>query len=197
MSRTNTNSEIESLDVGHELPRREEGTADNRREHRDEKSVSEQSPSTESELSTLKKERDALLDRLARTQADFENARKRAAKAQQEFRDFDLEDALKSLLPTLDSFDWALQSPARDLQEFRSGVELIRKQLHDALGKLGITTIPAKGEQFDPSLHEAVETTNTTSSKDNQVAEELQRGYRLKDRLLRPAMVIVARNPKE
>ncbi|PYX89205.1 MAG: nucleotide exchange factor GrpE [Acidobacteria bacterium] len=177
MSRTNTNSEIESLDVGHELPRREEGTADNRREHRDEKSVSEQSPSTESELSTLKKERDALLDRLA--------------------RDFALEDALKSLLPTLDSFDWALQSPARDLQEFRSGVELIRKQLHDALGKLGITSIPAKGEQFDPSLHEAVETTNTTSSKDNQVAEELQRGYRLKDRLLRPAMVIVARNPKE
>jgi molecular chaperone GrpE len=194
MARTNSNSELEPLDVGHELPPREE-TANDNREQTQETSVAEQGAFSEGQLNKLKKERDALMDRMARTQAEFENARKRAAKAQQEFQDFALEDALKSLLPVLDSFDWALQTPTQDLQEFRSGVELIRKQLHDVLGKLGMTTVPAKGEQFDPRFHEAVETTSTTSTKENHVMEELQPGYKLKNRLLRPAMVLVARNP--
>lgn len=194
MARTNSNSEFEPLDVGHELPPREE-TANDNREQTQETSVAEQGALSEGQLNKLKEERDALMDRMARTQAEFENARKRAAKAQQEFQDFALEDALKSLLPVLDSFDWALQTPTQDLQEFRSGVELIRKQLHDVLGNLGMTTVPAKGEQFDPRFHEAVETTSTTSTKENHVIEELQPGYKLKNRLLRPAMVLVARNP--
>ena len=91
-----------------------------------------------SELQKLKAERDTLLDRLARMQADFENARKRAARDQQEFREYALADALKALLPVLDSFERALQAGAGEKSELRNGVELIYKQLQDALGKLGL-----------------------------------------------------------
>ena len=141
-------------------------------------------------------EREALLDRLARAQADFENTRRRLAKEQEDFKEFALTDALKSLLPVLDSFDWALQTPAQNPADFRSGVELIRKQLHEALSKLGAEPITATGEPFDPRVHEAVETVDSASAAENHVIKELRRGYKLKDRLLRPAMVVVARNSR-
>jgi molecular chaperone GrpE len=99
------------------------------------------------------------------------------------------------LLPVLDSFDRALEHDT-EASEFRSGIELINKQLHDVLTKLGLRPIPAKGEPFDPHLHQAVEMVDTTAEEDHHVLDELQRGYKLKDRLLRPAMVRVARNPK-
>jgi molecular chaperone GrpE len=150
----------------------------------------------ESEFEKLKAERDALLDRLARLQAEFENARKRAAREQQEFREFALADAMKALLPILDSFERALQTSASDKSEFRGGVELIHKQLQDALQKLGLRPIPARGELFDPHLHQAIEMVDTHDAKDHHVLEELQRGYKLKDRLLRPSMVKVARNSR-
>ncbi len=144
----------------------------------------------------LKSERDLLVDRLARLQAEFENARKRSAREQQEFREYALADAVKELLPTLDSFERALQTSAGDRTEFRSGVELIYKQLQDALVKLGLRPIPAQGEPFDPHLHQAIEMVDTYDAEDHHVLEELQRGYKLKDRLLRPSMVKVANNPK-
>ena len=103
--------------------------------------------------------------------------------------------ANKALLPSLDSFERALQTSASD-KEFRGGVELIYKQLQDALSKLGLRPIPAKGEPFDPHLHQAIEMVDTTEAEDHHVLDELQRGYKLKDRLLRPSMVRVARNPK-
>jgi molecular chaperone GrpE len=142
----------------------------------------------------ITQEREVLLDRLARAQADFENTRRRLAKEQEDFKEFALTDALKSLLPVLDSFDWALQTPAQNPADFRCGVELIRKQLHEALSKLGAEPITATGEPFDPRVHEAVETVESSSAADNHVIKELRRGYKLKDRLLRPAMVVVARN---
>jgi molecular chaperone GrpE len=80
--------------------------------------------------------------------------------------------------------------------DLRSGIELIHKQLHDALQKLGVRAVPAKGEQFDPHVHEAVEMVETSEAADHEILEELQRGYKLKERLLRPAMVKVARNSK-
>jgi molecular chaperone GrpE len=147
------------------------------------------------ELQKLKAERDTLLDRLARLQAEFENARKRALREQHEFREFAVADAIKALLPVLDSFDRALQMPAGK-SDLRNGIELIHKQLHDALQKLGVRVVEAKGEQFDPHLHDAVEMVDTSEADDHEVLEELQRGYKLKERLLRPAMVKVARNPK-
>jgi molecular chaperone GrpE (heat shock protein) len=139
----------------------------------------------------------ALLDRLARLQAELEHSRKRAAREQQEFQEFALADSFKSLLPIMDSLDQAVHAPAQSLEEFRSGIELIRKQFEGALVKLGLSPIQAKDVPFDPRLHEAIEVVETTSAADNQVLEELQRGYRLRDRLLRPAMVRVARNPSQ
>ncbi len=149
---------------------------------------------SEAELQRLKAERDSLLDRLARAQAEFENARRRAAKEQQDFRDFASMEVIKSLLPVIDSFERALQSKS-DAGEFRSGIELIYKQFQDALAKLGVRPIAAKGEPFDPHVHEAIEMVDTPDAADHEVLEEWQRGYKYKDRLVRPAMVKVARNP--
>jgi molecular chaperone GrpE len=194
MARTNGKSEVdpEELDAEHELPAAENAEGD---------AVTIDSPSGRvssetSEVQKLRVERDTLIDRLARLQAEFENARKRTAREQQDFREYAVTDAIKPLLPILDSFERALQTSAADRSEFRSGVELIYKQLQDALSKLGLRAIPAKGELFDPHLHEAIEMVDTTEAADHQILEELQRGYKLKDRLLRPSMVRVARNPK-
>ncbi|MFZ1131491.1 MAG: nucleotide exchange factor GrpE [Terriglobales bacterium] len=146
-----------------------------------------------SEAEKLKAERDALLDRLARLQAEFDNARKRAAREQQDFREFAAADVIKNFLPALDSFERALKS-AGDATDFRNGVDLIYRQFQDALQKSGVQPIAAVGQVFDPRVHEAVEMVDTTGVPDQHVVDELQRGYKYKDRLLRPAMVRVARN---
>jgi len=194
MGKSNGKSETEkgALDLEHELPPADgcEGTP----EPGAERSSGAAGESSATELQKLKSERDALVDRLARAQAEFENARRRGAKEQQDFRDFAAADAIKSLLPVIDSFERALQIKSGP-GDFRSGVELIYKQLQDALAKLGVQAIPAKGEPFDPHYHEAVEMVETTDAPDHAVLDELQRGYKLKDRLLRPAMVRVAKNP--
>ena len=93
----------------------------------------------------------------------------------------------------LDSFERALQTKS-ETADFRGGVELIYKQLQDALAKLGVKPVAAKGQPFDPHQHEAIEMVETTEVPDHEVIEELQRGYKYKDRLLRPAMVRVAKN---
>ena len=180
------------LDLEHELPA---GDGDDRpSEAAPSGAVAEEASGPAAELRNLKIERDSLLDRLARAQAEFENARRRASKEQQDFRDYAATDAIRSLLPIIDSFERALQVKSEP-GDFRSGVELIYKQLQDALAKLGVRAIPAKGEQFDPHVHEAIEMVETSDGADHEVLEELQRGYKFKDRLLRPAMVKVAKNP--
>jgi molecular chaperone GrpE len=193
MARTNGKSEVDpqDLDARHELPASDSAEGEESNE-----SSSSRAPAEGGELQKLRVERDTLIDRLARLQAEFENARKRTAREQQEFREYAVSDAVKALLPTLDSFERALQTGAMEKSEFRGGVELIYKQLQDALQKLGLRAIPAKSEPFDPHLHEAIEMVDTTDAADHQILEELQRGYKLKDRLLRPSMVRVARNPK-
>jgi len=193
MARTNGKSEVDpqELDAERELPA---GNAEDDSATMD--PALSRAPTESSELQKLKVERDTLIDRLARLQAEFENARKRATREQQDFREYAVADAIKALLPTLDSFERALQAGAAEKSEFRGGIELIYKQLQDALLKLGLRAIPAKGEPFDPHLHEAIEMVETTDAEDHQIVEELQRGYKLKDRLLRPSMVKVARNSK-
>ena len=198
MARPNpkTNMEPEQSDAGHELPATE-SPAEARQTSAEQAPASADSSTPRDDAEKLKAERDTLVDRMARMQAEFENARKRALKQQQEFKDVALSDALKSLLPILDSFDRALEAPAGNLEEFRSGVELIRKQLHDVMSKLGVRPVPATGEPFDPRLHEAVEMVESPGADHNRVVEELQRGYKLGPRLLRPAMVRVAQNPEK
>jgi molecular chaperone GrpE len=191
MGKSNGKSESKALDLERELP-----AADG--DENPPAPTAEASPGTaespNAELQKLKAERDTLLDRLARAQAEFENARRRAAKEQQDFRDLAMVDAIKSLLPVIDSFERALQAKS-DPADFRTGVELIYKQLQDVLAKLGVRPITAKGEQFDPHFHEAIEMVETSDAADHEVLEEWQRGYKFKDRLLRPAMVKVAKNP--
>ena len=167
------------LDIEHELPPAEEAeiAAEN------------------AEVARLRQERDALLDRLARLQAEFDNARKRNLKEQQDFKEYALTEALKSLLPIVDSFDRALAS-GQTGKEFTNGVELINRQFHDALTKLGLQPIEAQGQAFDPNVHQAVQMVETDEVEDHHVIDELQRGYKLKDRLLRPAMVRVATKPR-
>jgi len=149
------------------------------------------------ELERLRQERDEEVERLARLQAELENARKRNAREQQEFREYALAEAIQTLLPVLDSFDRALASPARNSEEFHAGIELINRQFHDALAKLGVQPIVAVGERFDPTLHQAVQMVESDEVEDHYVLGELQRGYKLKDRLLRPAMVRVATSSKK
>jgi molecular chaperone GrpE len=194
MKKANGKSETEmaELDLEHELPPADgdenpSGTAAGG-------AAAGEASGAGTELQKLKAERDSLLDRLARAQAEFENARRRATKEQQEFRDYAAAEAVKSLLPVIDSFERALRVTS-DPGDFRSGVELIYKQLQDVLAKLGVRAIAAKGEPFDPHVHEAIEMVETSEAPDHEVLEELQRGYKIKDRLLRPAMVKVAKNP--
>jgi molecular chaperone GrpE len=193
MARNNGEYEARELDLEHELPPAEETSAEaGAPEHA--AAPAEEVASLRQELEKVKAELDHLLDRYARQQAEFDNARKRAAREQQDFREYALTDAVKTLLPVLDSFDGAIKAP--EGSDFRSGVELINKQFHDALAKLGVQPIEAQGAPFDPHLHQAVQMIETDQVEDNHVVEELQRGYKLKDRLLRPAMVVVAKNSK-
>jgi molecular chaperone GrpE len=193
MRKANGKSETEmaGLDLEHELP---PADGDDTSETAASGAAAGDASGAGTELQKLRAERDSLLDRLARAQAEFENARRRAVKEQQDYRDYAAADAIKSLLPAMDSLERALQVKA-DAADLRNGVELIYKQLQDALAKLGVKTIPAKGEQFDPHVHEAIEMVETSDVPDHEVIEELQRGYKIKDRLLRPAMVKVAKNP--
>jgi molecular chaperone GrpE len=193
MKKANGKSETEmaGLDLEHELP---PADGDDRPAESAASGAGAEMSGSAAELQKLKAERDSLLDRLARTQAEFDNARKRAVKEQQDFREFAAADAIKPLLPVLDSFERALQVRSEP-GDFRSGVELIYKQLQDALAKIGVRAIPAKGEPFDPHVHEAIEMVETSDAPDHEVLEELQRGYKFKERLLRPAMVKVAKNP--
>jgi molecular chaperone GrpE len=185
-SEAEAKSKIAALDLDHELPA---GNGDETTIA----AAAGEAPASESEVQKLKTERDSLLDRLARAQAEFENARRRASKEQQEYRDYAVADALKSLLPAMDSLERALQVRS-DAAELRNGVELIYKQLLAALAKLSVHPIVSKGEAFDPRFHEAIEMVETGDAPDHQVIEELQRGYKFKDRLLRPAMVKVAKD---
>ena len=190
MARSNGKTQIDEqqMDVEHELP-----PSDGNEEPQS--STGEPRAEHVSEVDKLRAERDMLIDRLARMQADFDNARKRASREQQDFRDYALADTIRALIPVLDSFDRALKS-SPEKSEFHVGVELIHKQLQDVLTRLGVQAVLAAGQQFDPRYHEAIEMVDTEDARDNEVIEELQRGYKLKDRLLRPAVVRVARNSK-
>jgi molecular chaperone GrpE len=190
MRKGNGKTNVNKLDLEHELPPAEAG--DNLTPTPEQAAPGQ--AGAVSEVEKLKAERDALLDRLARLQAEFDNARKRAAREQQEFREFAAADVLRNILPILDSFERALKAVGGESGEFRSGVELIYRQFQDALQKMGVQPIPAAGQLFDPRVHEAIEMVDTTEVKDHHVLDELQRGYKYKDRLLRPAMVRVARN---
>ncbi|MGA2349545.1 MAG: nucleotide exchange factor GrpE [Terracidiphilus sp.] len=151
---------------------------------------------TRAEFDLLKAERDQLLDRLARLQAEFENARKRADRDRLADREIATGNVIEQFLPALDHFEMALKS-AGSVEQLRSGVELIVKQMEDVLRQLQVTAIPAEGVEFNPRLHDALGTVERSDLPDQHVAEEIRRGYKLRERLLRPALVRVVSNPKQ
>ena len=148
---------------------------------------------SQAEFDQVKGERDQVIDRMARLQAEFDNARKREAKERAEFRDYAMGNAAEGFLNVLDNLQLALKSQGSP-EQFRAGIELIAKQLDDAVRNLGVTPVETVGQQFDPRVHEALGSLETTEFPDGAVVDEVRRGYRIKERLLRPALVRVAIN---
>ena len=153
-----------------------------------------------SDVEQVRNERDQLAlqltqaqDRLARLQAEFDNARKREAKERQDVRDYAIQSAVEPFLGVLDNFALALKSDG-DINQLRTGVQLIVKQMDDALRGLNVQPVEAIGAQFDPRIHEALGSIETVEHPDHQVLEEIRRGYKLRDKLLRPALVRIAVN---
>jgi molecular chaperone GrpE len=148
------------------------------------------------EYDRLKAERDQLFDRLARLQAEFDNARKRETKERTEFRDYAVANAVEQFLPVLDHFQLALQSKG-SAEQLRTGVELIVKQMEEVLRGLNVQAVETVGATFDPRVHEALDMVERSDVPDHQVLEEVRRGYKIRERLLRPALVRVASNSKQ
>lgn len=131
--------------------------------------------------------------RLARMQADFENYRRRMNREREEWFKYASQSLVAELLPVVDNFERALAAKEEDPAQVVAGVEMIYRQLMDVLTREGLSPVPAVNEPFDPARHEAIMQEETDSYPDNTVIEELRRGYYFKDRLLRPALVKVAR----
>ncbi len=147
--------------------------------------------------SKLQMEKQELYDRLLRKQAELDNFRKRAEREKEEFVQHANGNLLHSLLPTLDGFDRALKHRDPKVPEqFYQGVELIYRQLLETLYRAGLSFVETEGLIFDPEVHQAVETVESSDLRHHEVVEELQRGYKLKQRLLRPALVKVAVRPE-
>ena len=146
------------------------------------------------EYDRLKAERDGLFERLARLQAEFDNARKREQRERADYRAFAVADAVEQFLPVLDNFKLALSSNGT-AEQLRTGVELIAKQMDEVLRSLNVTPVETVGQPFDPRVHEALESVERTDLPDHQVIDEIRRGYRIKERLLRPALVRISVNP--
>ncbi len=145
----------------------------------------------------LQAEKKDLYDRLLRKQAELDNFRKRTQKEKEDIRQYAAESLIRSLLPTLDGFERALQRrDAAVPPAFYQGMELIYRELYGVLERAGVTPIDTAGQVFDPYLHQAVETVNAPDRREHEIVEELQRGYRLKNKLLRPAIVKVATGGK-
>jgi molecular chaperone GrpE len=156
--------------------------------------ASPQAPAASGDASALQKERDDLYERLLRKSAEFDNYRKRVDKERREQAEWAAADVLTDLLAIVDDFERALAADAPpEAKNYLAGIELIHRQLGELLRKRGVTPIEALGTDFDPHVHQAVAYDESPGAREGEVIGELRRGYRLGDRLLRPAMVRVAK----
>lgn len=145
------------------------------------------------ELDVLQKEKDEVFERLLRVQAEYDNFRRRTQKEKEADRKYRSQSLITDLLPIVDNFERALQMEVNDeaAKKFVDGIKMVYRQLSDALEKEGVEIIATEGEIFDPHLHQAVVQVEDDQYESNVVVEELQKGYKLKDRVIRPAMVKV------
>jgi len=151
------------------------------------------------EVAALKAKADENWDRYVRLAAEFDNFKKRAAREREEAIRYANQALLGRLLPVIDNFEMALAATADASDEtagsLRTGVNMILTQLKSVLTEVGVEEVDALGETFDPTVHEAVSQQETTEASEGQVIQQLRKGYKLRDRLLRPASVIVAKAP--
>ena len=151
-------------------------------------------PAEPSPQEALQKERDDLYDRLLRKTAEFDNFRKRVERDRKDMIDYAAADVLGELLSVVDDFDRALAAPAPpEAQAFKTGFELIHKQLHELLKKRGVTLLDPVGADFDPHQHQAVAYEEVPGAREGEVVSVMAKGYKLGERLLRPALVKVAK----
>ncbi|MEN2765936.1 nucleotide exchange factor GrpE [Ornithinibacillus xuwenensis] len=146
----------------------------------------------EQEFKQLQQEKDEIYQRLLRTQAEFDNFKKRTIKEREADRKYKAQDIVSELLPAIDNFERALQVETTDaVKGLLDGISMVYRQLKDALKAQGVEEIETVGKEFDPNLHQAVMQVEDDEMESNTVVEELQKGYLLKDRVIRPAMVKV------
>ena len=145
------------------------------------------------ELAELRKDRESLQDRLLRQAAEFDNYRKRIDRERKETAQYAAIDLIQDLLPVIDDFERALRSDAPGAESYRQGLDIIHRALIEMLRKRGVTPINAVGTDFDPQIHQAVAYEAAPDRRDGEVTEQFTRGYRLGDKLIRPAMVKVAK----
>lgn len=143
------------------------------------------------ERDQLAAERADMQDRLLRSRAEFDNARRRAERERSDYLQFAAMDLVRDILPIVDDFERALKVETAD-RNYAKGVELIYQRMSESLKKLGLEPIDTEGRTFDPNVHQAVERVPTEEAEDQTILGEFQRGYNFKGKLLRPAMVRVA-----
>ncbi len=157
------------------------------------------SPEQLDELKERAAKADEHWERLLRTTANLDNFKKRAAREKQEAIKFANEGLLEKLIPVLDNFDMAFSasqaSQTEAGQSLQTGISMIYQQLKRALTEIGLEEVEAEGKTFDPNLHEAVSQKETAEVPEGQVVQQLRKGYKFRDRLLRPASVVVAKQP--
>ena len=156
----------------------------------------------EEEIAALKKkaeERDSFLDQLLRTRAEFMNYQKRVRKENESTAQYAIQDLILDLFPELDNFDRALKlaDSSKDFDKFVEGIKLIEEQLFKVLGKCGVEPIETEGKAFDPNLHEAVMEEENNEMPHHTIIDELQRGFLLKERVIRPSKVKVSKRTIE
>ena len=153
-----------------------------------------ETPSDAKKAEVLRAEYDKLNSQYIRLAADFDNFRKRQTQEREQLLKHGLEEALKKMISVLDNFDRAQKSlkDCEDYTKYQEAFELLKKQVTEELEKMGMEQIEAEGKEFDPNFHEAVMQTPTSDEPEHTILQELQKGYKLGDKVLRPSMVNVA-----
>jgi molecular chaperone GrpE len=160
-----------------------------------EKSIEENEITSEQEMAKMQQELEQANDTMLRLAAELDNYKKRVAKERESLIKYAVQDVIQELIPILDNFERAIDSASKtkDMDSFLEGVKMIFNQMNDTLSKKGVKKIGAVGKPFDPNFHEAVMQVDSDEYPENVVVEELQKGYMLNDRVVRPAMVVVSK----
>ena len=196
---TNSKEKDNPIQVDPELESQAPGQTDEESETEEKEELPPPTPEELKELREQATKAEEYYDRLKRQVAEADNLRKRLAKEKQDAIRYANESLIEELLPTMDSFEMAI-SAARDsddnaIDSLKTGIEMVYTQLRRTLEEVGVTEIDAVGQAFDPSQHEAVSRRKTDEAEEGTVLEQTRKGYRLRDRLLRAASVIVAAPP--